>query len=148
MNLRFGHAADHKVVVALERSAATAPHWPESIYLAILQNSNDLRGLFVVEEEHGVVGFCVVNVVAGVVGELENVVVAEGFRRLGAGTQLCRAAMAWCHARGAAEMELEVRSESLGVRRIYERLGFEEVGRRRRYYVDPVDDAVLMRMQL
>jgi len=45
-------------------------------------------------------------------------------------------------------VELEVRAGSLGARRLYEGLGFVEVGRRVRYYDEPVDDAVLMRLEL
>ena len=45
-------------------------------------------------------------------------------------------------------MELEVRAGSAGAIGLYEGLGFVGVGRRRGYYRDPVDDAVLMRLDL
>ncbi len=45
-------------------------------------------------------------------------------------------------------MELEVRACSDGARRLYERMGFIEVGRRRGYYETPTDDAVLMRLEV
>jgi [ribosomal protein S18]-alanine N-acetyltransferase len=92
-------------------------------------------------------GFAVGKVVAGV-GELESVVVVAGARRRGVGRALCGAVVEWCRDLGAGEVELEVRAESLGARRMYEELGFVEVGRRVSYYDGPVDDAVLMRLEL
>jgi ribosomal-protein-alanine N-acetyltransferase len=44
------------------------------------------------------------------------------------------------------EAFLEVKASNKGAQRLYAKLGFEEVGRRRRYYSDG-SDAVLMRRQ-
>ena len=46
------------------------------------------------------------------------------------------------------EVLLEVRESNQAARGFYASLGFLEEGRRRSYYADPVEDAVLMRMQL
>jgi ribosomal-protein-alanine N-acetyltransferase len=70
------------------------------------------------------------------------------WQRRGVGQALCRAVLDWCRAEGATEVELEVRAGSLGARRVYERLGFVEVGLRRGYYENPVEDALLMRVEL
>jgi len=43
----------------------------------------------------------------------------------------------------ASAILLEVRESNLPARRLYEKHGFREVGRRRVYYQDPADDAVL-----
>ena len=45
-------------------------------------------------------------------------------------------------------MELEVRAGSVGAIALYEGLGFVVVGRRRGYYREPVEDALLMRLEL
>jgi [ribosomal protein S18]-alanine N-acetyltransferase len=79
---------------------------------------------------------------------LESVVVLPSARRMGVGMRLCREVSEWCRRRGASSMELEVRVRSVGARRLYERLGFVEEGVRRGYYKEPVDDAVLMRLDL
>ena len=47
-----------------------------------------------------------------------------------------------------AALELEVRAASAGAIALYEGMGFVLVGRRRRYYRGPVDDALLMRLGL
>jgi [ribosomal protein S18]-alanine N-acetyltransferase len=45
-------------------------------------------------------------------------------------------------------VELEVRAGSAGAIALYERLGFVAVGRRPGYYRSPVEDAVLMRLEV
>jgi ribosomal-protein-alanine N-acetyltransferase len=45
-------------------------------------------------------------------------------------------------------LELEVRAGRAGAIALYTGLGFVIVGRRRRYYREPVDDALLMRLDL
>jgi ribosomal-protein-alanine N-acetyltransferase len=49
---------------------------------------------------------------------------------------------------GARGMELEVRAASVGALELYRSLGFAERGRRRRYYREPIEDAVLMTAEL
>jgi ribosomal-protein-alanine N-acetyltransferase len=84
--------------------------------------------------------------VAGDLGELESVAVEEEWQRRGVGRALCDAVLGWCWGEGAASVALEVRAGSLGARRVYEALGFREVGRRPGYYEEPGEDAILMRV--
>ena len=41
-------------------------------------------------------------------------------------------------------LTLEVRESNLPARRLYERFGFREAGRRRQFYSDPREDALLL----
>ena len=80
--------------------------------------------------------------------ELESVAVAASARRAGVGRALCAAVIDWCRAQGAQAIELEVRAASSGAIALYSGLGFVVEGRRPRYYREPMDDAVLMRLKL
>jgi ribosomal-protein-alanine N-acetyltransferase len=60
------------------------------------------------------------------------------------GKALCIAAMAWARGRALKLIELEVRASSVGAVALYRSLGFMERGTRRRYYRDPIEDAVMM----
>jgi len=51
-------------------------------------------------------------------------------------------------ARGIAAVFLEVRDSNQRARELYASRGFEEVGRRRRYYRRPVEDAIVLRRTL
>ena len=82
------------------------------------------------------------------VGELESVAVDPAARRGGVGRALCEAVIGWCRGQSAEEMELEVRVGSDAAIGLYEGLGFVEVGRRKGYYREPAEDALLMKLEL
>jgi ribosomal-protein-alanine N-acetyltransferase len=147
--VRAAETKDVASVIALERAVAEAPHWSEAEYVAMVEDATGYvrRSLFVAEAAGAVVGFAVGKVVADV-GELESVAVDSRMRRSGVGRALCGAVIAWCREQGAGAVELEVRAMSEGAMGLYRGLGFFSVGRRLRYYTSPVDDAVLMRLDL
>jgi [ribosomal protein S18]-alanine N-acetyltransferase len=148
--VRVAVAGDLAGVVALERSVAEAPHWGEGEYAAIVDGGVVRRCLLIAEAEGRLVGFAVGKVVGSgaELGEMESVVVAEAARRGGVGRALCAGVVAWCREEGAGVVELEVRAGSGGAIALYEGLGFVGVGRRRGYYGEPVEDAVMMRLEL
>jgi [ribosomal protein S18]-alanine N-acetyltransferase len=152
VRVRAGVAADVEDVVLLERATEFAPHWAVEEYAAIVNDAGEVRRrLLVAEGEEGLVGFAVGKVVRlGVetVAELESVAVKVEARRWGIGRRLCEAVIDWCRAGGAAAVELEVRAGSGGAIGLYEGLGFKGAGVRRGYYREPVDDALLMRLDL
>ncbi len=102
-----------------------------------------MRASFVAEGNGGVVGFAAASR-AGELAELESVVVSESERRKGIGKALCQQVMDWSRKSGASELELEVRASSGGALALYRSLGFVEQARRREYYRNPTEDAVLM----
>jgi ribosomal-protein-alanine N-acetyltransferase len=94
------------------------------------------------DETTRIVGFLIARHVAGE-WELENIVVAEEFRGKGAGTQLMEALLAHARQTKSESVFLEVRESNVAARKLYEKLGFEEIGRRKSYYTSPLEDAVL-----
>ncbi|WP_431282384.1 GNAT family N-acetyltransferase [Humitalea sp. 24SJ18S-53] len=89
-------------------------------------------------------GFILARVAAGE-AEVLTLAVAPPARRQGIGAGLVVAAMAGALARGASVLFLEVSEDNLAARALYAALGFEQVGRRRRYYADGSDALVLSR---
>ena len=141
-------AEDLAAIVGLERSIPELPHWSEAEYRRYLQADTKVnRRLLVVEDqEHGLVaGFAaaVIPIRAGM-AEVESLAVLPTRRRGGLGRLLVMAMGDWCQMCGAAGMELEVRAQSEGAIALYRSVGFAAVGRRRGYYANPVDDALLM----
>lgn len=145
--VRMACMGDLAGVIELERGVGEAPHWGEEEYAEIVRGGGLRRCLFVAELDGGVVGFAVGKVVAGL-AELESVAVRADARRSGVGRKLCAAVVQWCRREDSGAVELEVRAKSVGAIALYVRLGFVEVGRRRAYYREPNDDAVLMRLEL
>ena len=81
-------------------------------------------------------------------GEIANLAVApEGWGR-GIGRALLDAALAEATQRGIESVYLEVRDSNARARRLYQSRGFEEVGRRSKYYRRPLEDAIVLRRTL
>lgn len=75
---------------------------------------------------------------------IATVAVHLQFRRQGLARRLIVASLAAAAEEGATSSLLEVRAGNLGAIKLYEELGFAEVGRRPHYYKDNNEDAVLM----
>jgi ribosomal-protein-alanine acetyltransferase len=95
----------------------------------------------------GMVGFAVAAVVAGE-AELETIAVAADGQRRGVGGLLLRALVDELKTAQVSELHLEVRASNQMALGFYAGQGFKEAGRRPRYYADPEEDAVLMRLRL
>jgi len=145
LRLRAAGAGDLGGLLALERACDGAPHWSEAAWLAML--TGDERAVIVAERQAELVGFVAVALVAGV-ASLESIGVDAAVRRQGTARMLCEAALAWARTQGATAMELEVRASNAAALGLYGGLGFVEQGRRPKYYNGPVEDAVLMGIDL
>ena len=77
-----------------------------------------------------------------------NVAVSPAYRRQGIGESLMVALMEALKERGIESLTLEVRASNEGAIALYDRLGFQQVGRRPNYYTDPREDALIMRKEL
>lgn len=144
--VRRSMPCDLPAVRSLAQQCQEAPRWSDAAWEEVFAAGDGRRVCLVAETASGIAGFAVAHR-AVEPAELESVAVAPEMRRLGIGRALCEAAMSWCGERMAA-MELEVRASSEGALTLYTALGFREQGRRRSYYSDPVDDAVLMSARL
>ena len=80
--------------------------------------------------------------------ELENIVVAEQFRRRGIGRRLLTEFMEHARYQNGKAVFLEVRESNQNARALYGKLGFETAGVRKAYYSNPLEDAVLYRRGL
>jgi len=137
-------AADLDAVMVLAAGLANVPRWsPQSWQVAIQAPQVSL----VAAEGDQVQGFAVAAVVGGV-AELESMAVGPAVRRRGLGRRLLSDLAAELGRSAVAEIWLEVRVSNQAAIALYRGAGFEETGRRRAYYRDPVEDAVLMRLVL
>jgi [ribosomal protein S18]-alanine N-acetyltransferase len=128
-------------VMAIERASFTMP-WTTETFRGLLRRADAV--MWVAEADQGVVGYAVVWIVLDQ-AELGDIAVAGGWRRRGIGRRLLEAALDAARGRGVREMFLEVRPSNLEARRLYERYGFAQVGRRKDYYDRPREDALVLR---
>jgi len=100
---------------------------------------------FLVAEDADTVAGYVVALDAADEGEILNLAVAESGRRRGLGRALVREILQALSRRGVRHVYLEVRESNAPARALYEAFGFREVGRRKRYYRRPIEDAIVLR---
>jgi [ribosomal protein S18]-alanine N-acetyltransferase len=110
---------------------------PEAIMLAARRDRPDpLKG-------SRLIGFAAARINADEL-HINNIGVRPESRRRGVGGALLGACLDIAARRGARLAVLEVRASNAAARALYERLGFAVVGERRRYYKEPVEDALIM----
>lgn len=75
---------------------------------------------------------------------ISNIAVDPRVRRRGVGRKLLLSALEVASQHGARTASLEVRASNRAAQSLYRTFGFTVVGRRRRYYTRPVEDAIIM----
>lgn len=75
-----------------------------------------------------------------------NVAVSPDFRKKGYGEALVESAKIIVKEAGAECIFLEVRQSNVPALSLYKKLGFEELGIRKKFYEHPVEDAIIMKV--
>ena len=132
-------------VVAIERASYQFP-WSDGIFRDCLRVGYICR---VVTAGRQVMGYGVMSVGGGE-AHILNLCVAEAFRCRGAAKKLLICLLERAHAAGMSEAFLEVRPSNVMAIRLYQSLGFEQVGTRRGYYqaVTGREDAAVLKLSL
>ncbi len=138
--VRWSDRADLEAVAELERLCFSIPWSPAAIEEAF---SNELYRFAVVEEKGKVVGYANFRIVADE-GEIERVAVHPDSRRRGYGRKLMEAMVNYARRKGVRDMTLDVRVNNEKAINLYKSCGFAEEGRRRDYYREPTEDAIIM----
>ena len=79
--------------------------------------------------------------------DIMNVAVHPDFRRQGIAEDLINRLVADLKERGIRALLLEVRVSNTPAITLYEKLGFSQVGRRKNYYHNPKEDALILRKE-
>ena len=143
MILETMHAAHVAQIAQLEKTCFSDP-WSERSIASELDN-NLAFWLVAVEGE----------TVAGYIGsqtvmeetDMMNVAVHPDFRRQGIAEALVNGLVEHLKAMGSRCLTLEVRASNAPAIALYEKLGFTEIGRRKNYYRNPREDALILRKE-
>ncbi|QLF92726.1 ribosomal protein S18-alanine N-acetyltransferase [Pseudomonas sp. ABC1] len=132
--------ADLDEVLRVEYAAFSHP-WTRGTYRDSLKSYE----CWVMLEGSQQVGHGVIDVIIDE-AHLLNLTVKPENQGRGLGLRMLEHLMARAHERGAHECFLELRASNHPAYRLYERFGFNEIGRRRDYYpaVDGREDALVM----
>lgn len=145
--IRSATPDDLPSIRVLEKQTESAAHWTELAYDALFAKDAPAR-IVLVALDDGTQGAQIHGFVIARSSldewEIENVLVASSRRRLGIATRLIRELLVRARSQGATSVLLEVRESNLAARRLYEKLGFREQGRRNDYYNLPTEDALVL----
>ncbi|MFZ0394658.1 MAG: GNAT family N-acetyltransferase [Terracidiphilus sp.] len=149
LRIRSMTPADIPAVAALAESLPAAPHWPQSTYeFALNPASQPERIALLAEGPDGTLAGFAIASIASAEAELESTAVATRFQRQGVAGSLFRRLATLLRERAVQTVFLEVRASSKPARGLYAGLGFAESGRRKGYYADPAEDAVIFRLEI
>ncbi|HKP46135.1 MAG TPA: ribosomal protein S18-alanine N-acetyltransferase [Pyrinomonadaceae bacterium] len=140
-------------VVEIEEQSGLS-RWGWAAYYAELQGAN--RDLMVVAEagqprlkriSQAIAGYIVARIGANEL-HINNVAVRQQFRRQGIGLNLLTHILKEGKMLGVNAAFLELRAGNRVARSLYEKCGFEVTARRKNYYSDPPEDALVMTLQM
>lgn len=135
-----GHIAR---IAELERQCFNAP-WSEECLASELDN--ELAYWIVAMEGDAVAGYVGSQTVLGET-DMMNIAVHPDHRRKGIAERLLLELIAALKGMDSHCLTLEVRESNEPARRLYEKHGFQEIGRRKNYYRDPKEDALILRKE-
>jgi ribosomal-protein-alanine N-acetyltransferase len=121
-------------------------HWSEQTYRTAIQPGAPERYLWIIED--GQLQAFLVARLSAAECELENLVVAAQYRRRGLASQLMQVLIAAAREHSLERILLEVRESNQAARALYEKLGFQVKGRRKAYYSQPPEDAIVLVLTL
>lgn len=141
MNIRRMTLDDLAQVVAIDK-ASFSLSWPERSFRFEISDNSASRA-WVAEEDRKVVGAIVAWLLVDE-AHIATIATHPDFRRRGIASKLLSHALRMMMNEGALTSVLEVRESNLAAQEMYRKFGFEETGRRPRYYKDNSEDAILM----
>lgn len=141
VEIRRMRTSDLDAVMDIEHSSFSTPWSRESFRLEIEENRCALYLVLTVDDRPAAYAgtWLVISE-----GHITNIAVHPDFRGMGYGERITRALMREAMDIGISWLTLEVRRSNAAAQGLYGKLGFTEVGVRKRYYEDNGEDALIM----
>ena len=131
-------------VLAVEKESFSTP-WTERLFFDEVRNSRTIY--YVCCEDDEIIAYGGMWHVVDE-GQITNVAVKKDFRKMGVGSKVLNELILWAKSHDIAVIGLEVRAGNENALLLYKKFGFEAVGRRKDYYKNPTEDAILMDLRL
>lgn len=145
LNFRSARESDVPEILRIERQSYSFP-WTEGIFRDCLRVNYTCR---VAEIGMAIAGYGIMSVAAGE-AHLLNLCVGEAYRCRGIARRLLAHLLQVAASVGAREAFLEARPSNTSAIRLYQSLGFVQIGVRRGYYqaVDGREDAIVLKRHI
>ena len=136
--------ADHVAQIAQLEALCFSDPWSETSVASEL--TNPLSYWLVSLENDRVTGYVGSQTVVGDT-DMMNIAVHPDFRRKGIAEALVIALVEELKKLESRCLTLEVRASNEPAQKLYEKLGFSQIGRRPKYYRNPREDALILRKE-
>ena len=142
MNITVEKMGENHVekLALIEKECFSTP-WSENALREELENSHARVLVAVCDGE--VSGYIGAHNILGEV-YITNVAVSEKHRRKGMGEKLINSLISLCESENAEFITLEVRESNKPAINLYKKMNFKDVGKRKNFYENPKEDAILM----
>ena len=143
--IRNATAADLAEMARVAGESPGAAHWTDQHYQSLFADASSSAPrliLVAIADDEATIGFVAARQVS-LEWELENIVVSRRAREKGVGATLLTELLSRARNSAGESVFLEVRESNTAARALYAKLGFQENGRRKDYYSNPAEDAVL-----
>ena len=131
---------DLEAITRLEEECFT-DSWSPALMSQMFASEFDK--IYVLEDEGRIIGYADVRNMYGDC-DLMNICVTADARGRGGASLLMERIMAQARFEDASQILLEVRKSNAAAIALYKKFGFTELGVRRDYYTNPVEDAIIM----
>jgi len=145
MNIRRMTLDDLPQVAAIDQVSFSLP-WPERSFRFEVTDNPASRA-WVFELDGTILGMIVIWLLVDE-AHIATIATHPNHRRQGIASRLLIHALEELKAEGAVTSVLEVRESNIPAQEMYRKFGFVESGRRRHYYRDNDEDAILMSVNL
>ncbi len=144
ISIRRMSEADVRSVVEIEKASFSLP-WSETSFLKEVYKPRSIPKVAILD---GIlVGYMCVDYVMDE-GHILNLGVHPGYRKRGIASALVEDAMEELKLKACKFVYLEVRASNYAAKKLYQSFGFRIVGTRKNYYVAPVEDGVIMMLEI
>lgn len=141
--VRSARMEDIDALVFIDHASFSIPWSKESLQTFVQDGLHrDCFVAVITEAPKRIIGYVAIQFVADE-AEISNIAVCPDARGRGAGRAMLEKAVDSLFERGVEAIFLEVRESNAAAKKLYESCGFEPVGRRKDYYSNPLEDALL-----
>ena len=136
--------SDIQSVAEIERMSFSLP-WSENSFLSELHKTRSISKVAVLDDK--LAGYICADYVLDE-GHILTLAVHPYCRRMGIANTLVENILQELKSRACSVVYLEVRASNHLAERLYREFGFKIVGMRKKYYVSPIEDAVIMMLEV
>ena len=141
INIRLATSSDIQEIATIANSSHQSS-WTASSIESTIKNSQAL--ILIYESDARILAYAILYFAADE-AEIPSIAVKASHRRQGIGKRLLQAISEIAAEKGIEHIYLEVRSQNIPAKQLYNSLAFTEVGIRKNFYTNPPDDAIVMK---